>query len=160
MATPQTCTCADLNDEDWHMKDQNWNGKFFYFEYVRHLFNTPLGFDKQLQAMKRDIAHKGYQLVKPDMVLHQSGAFQGRILLEIADPQQYDANVETFDNARMFSRVHNGSRSNLGNALQELKAFTQDRAHLDPIIIYYWHATCPRCAKTRGREKTVLFARV
>jgi hypothetical protein len=160
MAPPTSCNCPDVNDQDWHLKDQDWSGKFFYFEYVRHLFNIPLGYDKQLQAMKRDLARKGYQLVTPDMVLHQPGAFQGRILMEIKDPEQYDANVESFDNARILSRVYRGPRSSIGSAVQELKAFTQDRAHLEPIVVYYWQTTCKRCAKTKGYEKTILFARV
>ncbi len=160
MADSTTCNCPEINDQDWHLKDENWDKKFFYFDYVRHFFNVPLGYDKQLRAMKLNIAKKGYQLANPDMVLYQPGTFQGRILMEIKDPEQYDANVEPFENARMLSRVHQGSRGDLGNALQELKAFTQDRTHLDPSIIYYWHTTCSKCAKTRGYEKTVLFARV
>ena len=160
MAASISCNCPDVNDQDWHLQDQNWDGKFFYFEYVRHFFNVPLGYDKQLRAMKRDMARKGFRLVNADMVLYQPGLFQGRLLMEINDPDQYDANVERFDQARLLSRVHQGSRSGLKDALQELKAFTQDRAHLDPLIIYYWYTTCDKCAKIRGYEKTVLFARV
>jgi len=160
MAATTPCHCPEINDQDWHLKDQTWDGKFFYFEYVRHLFNVPLGYDKQLIAMKQDVTRKGYKFVNPDMVLYQPGAFQGRIFMEIEDPEQYDANVETFDHARMLSRVYKGSRSSSGAALQELKAFTQDRTHLDPIVIYFWRVTCSKCAKTKGYEKTVLFARV
>jgi bifunctional DNA-binding transcriptional regulator/antitoxin component of YhaV-PrlF toxin-antitoxin module len=158
---PKTaCNCPEINDQDWHMKDQTWNGKFFYFEYVRHIFSFPMGFDVQVKKMKQDLAHKGYQLVIPDLVLHQPGMFQGRILVEIQDPEQYDANVEPLDNARILSRVVKGSGARMGQALQELKTFTRDRTHLDPTVVYYWHTTCKRCAKTRGYEKTVLFARV
>jgi hypothetical protein len=160
MASATPCHCPEINDQDWHLKDQTWNGKFFYFDTVRYLFNTPLSYDKTLAEMKRDIARKGYQFVNPDMVLNSPGMFQGRIMMEIQDPEQYDANVENVDNARMLSRVCRGSRGNLGNAVEELRAFTQDRTHLDPIVMYYWYITCNKCSRTRGYEKTVLFARV
>ncbi|RJP74167.1 MAG: hypothetical protein C4524_13335 [Candidatus Zixiibacteriota bacterium] len=160
MAEATPCTCPEINDQDWHNMDQNWTGKFFYFEDIPHVFNVPVGYDKKLQQMKADIQRKGYQPVNPDMVLYLPGTFQGRVMMEIKDPEQLDANVEQFDNARMLSRVFRGARKRLGDAISELKAFTQDRAHIDPVRIYFWQVTCPKCEKQRGGNKTVLFGRV
>jgi hypothetical protein len=160
MAGRTTCSCPDVNDQDWHLQDRDWSGKFFYFEYVQHLFYMPLQLDKVIQNMKLDIARKGYQPVNPDQILYLPGSFQGRVLMEIQDPEQYDANVEKFENARILSRVYKGPRNRIKNAVEELKAFTQDKTHLIPSKIYYWHTTCPKCAPTKGGDKTVLFARV
>jgi hypothetical protein len=160
MASETSCHCPDIQDQDWHLKDLDWSGKFFYFEYVRHIFNVPLGMDKTLQQMKQDIEHKGYRLLNPDMVLYLPGTFQGKIFMEIADPEQYDANVEVFQNARILTRLYKGPRSQIKEAVTALVAFTQDRALIEPNAIYYWHVTCDKCAKLRGGEKTILFARV
>jgi hypothetical protein len=82
------------------------------------------------------------------------------MLIEIQDPKQYDANVETFENARMLSRVYRGPKPGLANAVEEIKAFAQDKTHILPGIIYLWHTTCSKCAPRRGGEHVVLFARV
>ncbi len=160
MTRQTTCNCPEISDQDWHMKDQDWSGRIFYFDYLQHFFNLPLGFAKRLSEIKLEIARKGYQLLESEVILYQPGLFQGRILLEIKDPEQYDANVEVFENARVLSRVFSGPRNKLGAAVAELKAFTLDRTHIEPGIIYYWHTTCPVCTDKRGGDKTVLFARV
>jgi len=160
MSARTTCSCPEIEDQDWHLQDQDWSGKFFYFDDLPHLFGAPLGMEKRRQEMKSEIARKGYELINPDLVLHRAGSFQGKLLMEIKDPEQYDANVERFDNARVLSRVYLGPRSRLRDAVEELKAFTQDRTHIEPTVIYFWHVTCAKCAERRGGDKTVLFARV
>jgi len=93
-------------------------------------------------------------------VLHVPGRFSGRIFTEIEDPKQYDANVELFENARILMRVYRGPKSGLGDAIEEIKAFAQDRSHILPGMIYQWHASCDLCGPRRGGEIVVLFARV
>ncbi len=160
MSKTAVCRCPDVNDADWHLKDQDWSGKFFYFEDVPHFFNTPLGWTKAVDAMKSDIQRKAYQWVRKEMVLHVPGRFTGRIFIEIEDPKQYDANVELFENARILTRVFRGPKSGLGDAIEEIKAFAQDRTHILPGVIYLWHASCAVCGQRRGGEVIVLFARV
>ena len=160
MSKTVICLCPDISDEDWHLKDQDWSGKFFYFEDVLHIFNLPVGWTKAVEAMKSDLVRKGYQALHPEMVLHVPGQFSGRIFTEIEDPKQYDANVELFENARILTRVYRGSKSGLGNAIEEIKAFAQDRSHILPGVIYQWRASCDICGPRRGGEVVVLFARV
>lgn len=160
MSARTTCHCPEINDQDWHLKDQDWSGKFFYFDDVQHFFGVPLGLEKRIGEMRQEIARKGYQFVNPDQVLHLPGSFQGRLLMEIEDPKQYDANVETFENARILTRVYHGPRSGIRDAVEALKAFTTDRTHIEPSVIYHWPVTCARCAPNRGGDKVVLFARV
>jgi len=160
MDDQKKCKCPEIEDQDWHLKDLDWSGKFFYFEDLPHFFNVPLGLEKKQEEMKAQIVRKGYSIVNEDMILHEPGLFRGRLLLEIEDPEQYDANVLQFENARILTRVHHGGSGGLKESLDELKAFTQDRTHVLPGAIYYWHVTCPKCAKERGGDKTVLLARV
>lgn len=160
MTNPKTCHCPEINDRDWRLQDLDWSGKIFYFDYLPHILNAPLGFDKRLQDMKSQIGRKGYKCVNPQMVLYLPGMFQGRLLMEIEDPEQYDANVEIFENARILTRVHKGPSSRIGNTVEELKAFVQDRTHILPTIIYRWPVTCPICANQKGGDKTILLARV
>jgi hypothetical protein len=160
MNTEKNCQCPEIEDELWHLQDLNWSGKFFYFEYLYHFLKIPLGMEKRREEMFADIDRKGYQAVNPERVIHLPGMFQGRIMVEIEDPEQYDANVEKFDNARILTRVHRGSRSGLRRSLIELQAFSQDRAHIPPGAVYYWYASCPRCAKLPRLQKVVLLARI
>ena len=160
MSDEKTCQCPDINNDEWHLKDFNWDGKIFYFDYLYHILNVPLGFEKKLDALIADITTKGYTLKNPDIVLHLPGLFQGRILTEIGDPERYDANVEKFDDARILTRVHRGPRSGLKRSLAELNAFVEDRAHIPPGAVYYWHTTCAQCAVKLGGDRIVLLARV
>lgn len=160
MDKDKTCQCPEIKYEDWHLQELDWSGKYFYFEYLYHFLKIPLGLEKRRAFMLTEIERKGYTTVNPERVLHLPGIFQGRILVEIEDPEQYDANVEQFDDARMLTRVHVGPRSGLKRSLAELVAFTQDRTHILPGTVYYWYVSCPICAKQAKLEKTVLFARV
>lgn len=160
MAEQRACHCPDIDDQDWHMKDMDWSNKFFYFDDLPHFFNVPLGFERVVGEMKNQIARKGYTMVNPDLILHLPALFQGKVLVEIEDPQQYDANIVPFENARILTRVYQGSRAGLKQAVEELKAFAQDRTHILPNAIYHWHITCAQCAKERGGEKTVLLAQI
>lgn len=160
MTGEKTCQCPEIEYDKWHLQDMDWSGKYFYFEYLNHILRIPLGLEKQRDLMLAEIETKSYTAVDPQMILHLPGLFQGRILVEIEDPEQYDANVERFDDARILTRVHTGPRSGLKRSLAELEAFTQDRTHILPIAVYYWYASCPVCTKQTKLEKTVLLARV
>lgn len=142
------------------MKDLDYTGKYFYFEDVPHLLGKPIGMGKKLSEMKHQIERKGYTMINPEIILHLSGSFSGRILVEIENPDQYDANVDFFENARILTRVYKGSLGGIKKGVGELVAYAEDRTHIGPSAIYYWHVSCPICAKQSGSNKVVLFARV
>ncbi len=160
MESESVCDCPEIKDQDWHNKEMNWSGKIFYFEDVPHFLNIPLGLEKRQHGMLEAIQRKGYTIANREMILHQPGLFKGRILIEIDDPEQYDANVIQLENTRVLTRVYHGSRAGIKNAVEELKVFAQDRVHVLPGTIYLWYVTCPKCAQSRGGDKTVLLARV
>ncbi len=160
MPAVSSCDCPEIKDEDWHLKDFDWSGKYFYFVEVPHVLKVPLALDKRKAQLSEEISEKGYAVVNPELILYQPGMFRGKLLLEIEDPEQFDAYVTRFDDARIFTRVHRGGSGGLKKSVEELKAFTLDRAHVLPREIYQWQVTCPRCAPDRGGEKVVLFARV
>jgi hypothetical protein len=160
MADQPSCNCPEIDEQDWHLKDTDWSGKIFYFEDVPHILGTPLGLEKKQDAMKADIQQKGYEMINPELILHQPGLFGGRIFVEVQDPEQYDANVIQFENARVLTRAYKGPASGVKQAIAELKAFCEDRTHLPPGAIYLWHVTCSKCASQRGGTIKVLFGRV
>lgn len=160
MDEPRECRCPEIDDRDWHLQEMDWSGKFFYFEDLAHFFRIPLGMERKQEILREETARKGYQVINDDLIMHEPGMFQGHLLIEIADPEQYDANVLQFDNARVLTRVYRGAPGGMKKALDELKAFAQDRTHVLPGAIYFWYVTCPKCASKRGGNKTVLLARV
>ncbi|MBU0519587.1 hypothetical protein KKA00_05495 [bacterium] len=162
MAADNNCSCpeVEVKEIEWHNKDMDWSGKFFYFEDVRHAFNVPLGLEAKRTEMKQDIERKGYTMINPDLTLHESGMFTGRIFVEIENPEQLDANVIQFGDARILTRYYKGSAAGMKRALEELKTFTLDKTHILPRSIYIWHLTCPKCAGKRGGDKSILFAKV
>jgi hypothetical protein len=160
VSAESSCNCPEIKDEEWHLKDFDWSGKFFYFVEVPHVLKVPLALDKKKNELSDEISEKGYTSVNPELVLYQPGMFRGKLLVEIEDPEQFDANVTLFDDARVFTRVHHSRTGSLKNTIEELKAFTLDRSHVLPREIYFWQVTCPHCAPDRGGDKVVLFARV
>ncbi|TKJ41802.1 hypothetical protein CEE37_04335 [candidate division LCP-89 bacterium B3_LCP] len=160
MSNEKKCQCPAIEDENWHLQDLNWSGKYFYFAYLNHFFGIPLSIEKVKEKLFTEINQKEYTTVYPSMILHLPGLFQGRLLVEIEDPGQYDANVELFEEVRILTRVHRGPKKNLKRSVDEIKAFAQDRAHILPGKIYFWYATCQICAPESSLEKTVLFARI
>jgi len=158
--SPHTeCHCPDVDPSEWHLKDLNWSGKFFYYDSLTHVFNSPVGYEKRVVELKAAIAEKGYTLVNPDMVLVKPGAFQGTIMMEINDPEQLDANVEPFNNVRILSRVYFGPVGKLKKGIEEVKAFAQDKSGLSPKTVYVWYLTCSHCNSRKGSDITVMLAR-
>ncbi|MFH1861669.1 MAG: hydrolase [bacterium] len=156
----EKCQCVDIKDSDWHLQDMDWSGKFLYYDLLPHFLGMPLGFEKKVQYLKRQIAEKAYKLVNPDMILQESGTFRGAILMEIEDPGQYDANVEQLENVCVLTRVYNGPAGNIKQGIGELRAFVLDRKHFPPAKIYLWYITCSSCIKRRGKAKVVLLGRL
>jgi len=160
MPETSNCNCPEINELEWHNKDMDWSGKFFYYLEVRHAFNVPLGLDAKRTEMKQEIERKGYTMINPDLTLHEPGMFKGKIFVEIEDPEQLDANVMQFGDARILTRFYKGSAAGMKQALEELKTFTLDKTHILPRAIYIWHLTCQKCAGSRGGDKSILFAKV
>lgn len=147
------CGCPDINEEEWQMKEHNWEGRTFYVVPTLTILHIPVGIAKSIQQMMREIKEKGYRIVEPARILSRDGLFRGDVMVEIEPPSQRDPRVKTFGAGRVLSVVHPGPWKRLSAAAAELMRQTKQK----PTAMYFWYVSCPECRKTRG-EQTVVFA--
>ncbi|MCL4535815.1 MAG: hypothetical protein M1370_11735 [Bacteroidetes bacterium] len=147
------CGCPDIDDDEWQLKEHNWQGKAFYVVPTMTLLHIPVGMANSIQQMMREVKEKGYRLVEPARILSRDGLFRADVMVEIEPPSQPDPRVKTFGGGRLLSIVHPGPWKRLGTGAAELMRQTRQK----PRAMYFWYVACPECRKIRG-EKTVIFA--
>ena len=147
------CSCPDIRDEEWDVKEHNWSGKKFYAVGLPMIYHVPVNIGSKYRQLKSEIERKGYQLTGPFHFLQKDGVFRGMVIAEIKNPGKPDPKVTTFGTTKVWSKVYYGSWRYLRDAVKELKEQTGKQFK----SVYFWYVTCPECAEEKG-YKTVIFA--
>ena len=71
--------------------------------------------------------------------------------------------VENAETAKLsgtfFTKTFEGSYSNMGKWIKEMESYVQSKGKEIKKMLFYY-TTCPKCAKTYGKNYTVILAQV
>lgn len=153
----ETGCCARVDESSWQDQEFHWQDKPFLRDHVRSFLHLPLNYGS---VISRDLAAVEEAEAYPEtpLTLTDEVSLWGADLYVAVDGEVPNAQIERLSGT-FLSKVFDGPYRDAGKWAQAMEEYVEHRGHkLDKL--YYYYATCPRCAKTFGKNSTVVFARV
>ena len=153
----ETGCCKRFNPEPWEEKEINFRDKLFLKDHVTSIFHIPLNYGKVMKRNMDKIEKAGAKAIEPLMLSDEHSSWGAEIYIAVAKEVPESAMVRISGN--YLSKVFEGSYSNMGKWIKEMKAFAQSK-NKKMKKIYFFYTTCPACAKAYGKSYVVLLAEI
>jgi hypothetical protein len=152
-----TGCCEPFNPKPWEDKEITWKDKLFVKDHVASFLHIPLNFGqkvvKNMQLIERANAKAQYQLMLTD----EKSLWGADIYIDVAKKVP-NAEMTTLSGT-FLTKVFEGPFQNVGKWAEEMKEYVKNKGK-NLKKIYFSYATCPKCAKTYGKNYVVLFAQI
>jgi len=153
----ETGCCARLDPTAWDERELTWHEKPSLQDRIRSFFHVPLNFGSVMTRDHVAIEAAEAYPVQPFWLSDEVSAWGSDVYVAV------DGDVPGARMARMsgtfLTKVFEGPYRNAGRWVREMDAFVQDRGRtMDKV--YFFYATCPKCAKRFGKNQVVLVAQV
>lgn len=151
----ETGCCAVLDVERWDEREFEWHDRLFLRDHIRSFLHIPLNFGA---VISRD-----HELVEgaqayPDVPLWLTEEVSpwGADVYVALDRKVPGAEMEKIS-GRFLTKVFEGPYRNIGKWTRDMENYVTARRQTVRKLFYYY-ATCPKCAKHFGKNHVVLFA--
>jgi len=152
-----TGCCEPFNPEPWQEKEITWQDKIFVKDHVTSFLHMPLNFGgkvvKNLKLIEKADAKSQYQLMLTD----ENSLWGSDLYIDVAKdvPGAQMAKIS----GTFLTKVFEGPYQNAGKWVKEMKEYAKNKGK-ETTKLYFSYTTCPKCAKTYGKNYVVLFAQV
>lgn len=153
----ETGCCARLDPARWDERQLTWHEKPFLADHIRSFLHVPLNFGS---VMARDHAAIEAAEAYPDppfWLSDEKSAWGSDVFLAV------DRAVPGVRMTRLsgtfLTKVFEGPYRDAGRWVREMETFVRDRGR-QMEKVYFFYATCPKCAKRFGKNQVVLVAQV
>jgi hypothetical protein len=153
----ETGCCAPVDPARWDGQTLSWKGKRFLKSHVRALFHVPLNFGTVVRRTHAAIESAEAYPEEPFWLSDERSPW-GSDLYVAVDREMPDTETVTLDGT-FLTKTFEGPFRNAGRWMEEMTEHVAARGR-EPRKIYFFYATCPKCAKHFGRNQVVLFAQV
>jgi hypothetical protein len=153
----ETGCCARLDPVQWDERELFWHEKPFLTDHIRSFFHVPLNFGS---VMARDHASIEAAEAYPEQPFWLSDEVSswGSDVFVAVDRNVPGARMVRLSGA-FLTKVFEGPYRNARQWVREMDSFVRDRGRtMDKV--YFFYATCPKCAKRFGKNQVVLVAQV
>ncbi len=154
--TPTGC-CAPFDPQPWQEKEIVWQDKLFVKDRVSSFFHVPLNMGakiiKNMKLIESACAQSGYQLMLTD----ENSLWGCDIYIDVAKevPGAKMAKIS----GTFLTKVFEGPYHNAGKWAREMAEYAKSK-NKPMRKLYFSYTTCPKCAKTYGKNYVVLFAQI
>lgn len=160
MVTPTpkpTGCCQPFDPIPWQDKQIIWKDKLFVTDHVVNFLHIPLNLGqkiiKNMALIEKAKAQSPYQLMLTD----EKSLWGADIYIDVAK------NVPGAQMAKLsgtfLTKVFEGPYQNAGKWALEMKDYVKAKGKKLKKM-YFSYTTCPKCAKTYGKNYVVLFAQI
>lgn len=153
----ETGCCARLDEKRWDNQELTWKDKPFAKDHIREFLHIPLNFGS---VMARDHAaiEKAEGYAAEPLWLVEEVSPWGADMFMATDREIPNMHME-YLSGTFLTKVFTGPFRNIGSWIAETESFVKSRERkLEKL--YFFYATCPKCAKTFGKNQVVVFAQV
>ena len=153
----ETGCCARLDRAAWDRREFVWEDKPFLKDHIHEFLHVPLNFGSVITRDNKMIEDASAYPEIPLWLTDEVSPWGSDIYLAV-DRDVPGATIETIS-GRFLTRAFEGPYRDVGKWTREMGEYVRTQGH-EPESIYYFYATCPKCAKHFGRNDVVLFAKV
>jgi hypothetical protein len=153
----ETKCCAPLDVEHYNEKEFHFEGQRFLKGTVCSLFHMPLNFGSvATRLLKKTEDAEAFPEI-PFWLSDEKSMWKSDLLVAL---DRDIPGAETVQLSGTFlTKVFEGSFSQMGNWITEMKKHVDSKGKKLKKL-YFYYATCPKCAKHYGKNQTVIFAEV
>jgi len=153
----ETGCCARLDPALWDERELTWREKPFLEDHIRSFLHIPLDFGSVMTRDHAAIEAAEAYPEQPFWLSDEVSPWGSEVYVAV------DRDVPGARIARMsgtfLTKVFEGPYRNARRWVREMETFARERGRtMDKVYFYY--ATCPRCAKRFGKNHVVLVAQV
>jgi hypothetical protein len=146
-----------LDPSRWDRKEFDWTNKPFVRDTIRSLFHIPVNFGAVMTRVHNAVeSEEGYP-GEPLWLADESSPWRSNIFMAV--DRDIPGTEMTTLSGRFLTRVFEGPYKNAGKWAKEMAAHVANEGRTLKQM-YFFYATCPKCAKHYGENNVVIFARV
>lgn len=153
----KTGCCAGLDRERWDKRELVFERKPFVKGHSRSFMHIPLNLSSVMEREHAAVQRAGAYPSDPFWLVDELSPWGSDVYLAT------DRDVPGLDMTHLtgtfLSKVYEGSYSDVGTWIADMNDYA---ANLGKPVkkLYFYYATCPKCAKQLGKNEVVLLAQV
>ena len=145
--------CPRFNPEGWDGQELHFDHKKFLRAETRSLFYFPLNFGKVFGRVQSKIEESGANSNGEYFVLsHDESKFRAEHLFAVTKDVEGEEMVEL--SGHFLTKVFEGPYKEIPNWAKEMEQCARDRGKNDTNVRFFY-TTCPKCARTYGKNYVV-----
>ena len=152
-----TGCCADLDPALWDGRTVTWTEQRFVKDRIRALFHVPLNFGAVVSRAHAAI-EKAEAYPEQPLWLCDETSLWGSDLYMPVDREVPGAETVTLSGT-FVTKVFEGPFRDVGKWVKAMQEHVAAQGR-EMKKLYFFYATCPKCAKRFGHNRVVLFAQV
>ncbi|PIU22547.1 MAG: hypothetical protein COT14_00715 [Candidatus Diapherotrites archaeon CG08_land_8_20_14_0_20_30_16] len=147
--------CPRFDPAPWDNKTNLWKNKRFVKDKVFTLFYVPINFGSVIVKLHKKI--DAAKATNPEYLCLSDHTSMWNMDLYLA----VDRTIPNAENitlsGKFLTKVFEGLFKDVGNWYKDIVDYTKRKTGKDPIKVYYYYTTCPKCAKKYGKNYVVIF---
>lgn len=153
----ETGCCAPLDADHWDGKEITWEAKPFLRDHIREFVHVPLNYGSVITRDNEAIEKAAAYPEDPLWLTDEVSPWGSDIYLAV-DGEVPGAKIDHLSGTFM-TKVFEGPYRHIGKWTKAMDQHVHDAGH-EVDKMYFYYATCPKCAKHFGKNQVVLFAKV
>ena len=157
MKEGETNCCPRFDPKTYDDKTVVWNKKMFVKRKVISFFHIPLNFGSVIKKVCREIEQANAGTKIPIVLSDEKSPFYSNIYISTKKAISKELDVRV--SGKFLTKVFEGPYSKVGKWTKEMRIYVEQHGKKVKQM-YYYYTTCPKCAKTYGKNYVVLFAEI
>ncbi len=153
----ETGCCAALDAPRWQGQEFEWNDKLFLKDHIRAFLHIPLNFGSVISRDNAAIENAAAYPEEPLWLTDEVSPWGSDVYLA-TDREVPNAQMVKLS-GRFLTKVFEGPYRDIGKWIEQMNEAVRAKG-LSVEKMYFFYATCPKCAKHFGKNQVVLFAKV
>lgn len=153
----ETGCCASLDEARWESQEFVWKDKPFVKDHIREFLHVPLNFGSVMARDQAAIEQAQAYAQEPLWLVDEVSPWGSDVYIATDRPVP---NMRTeYLSGTFMTKVFTGPFRDIGSWIAQTEASVG--AHGKEVDkLYFFYATCPKCAKHFGKNQVVAFAKL
>jgi hypothetical protein len=153
----ETGCCARLKRDEWDEREITWVEKPFLKDHLRAFLHIPLNFGSVISRDHAAIEGAAAYPADPLWLTDEVSPWGADVLVATDRPVPHREMVTL--SGTFLTKVFEGPYRDIGKWIQSMNDYVAKKGR-SIHKLYFFYATCPKCAKRFGANQVVLFAKV
>lgn len=155
--TRETGCCAPLDAARWNERRVTWQDKPFLRDRIRAFLHVPLNFGAVMQRDHAAIETAGAYPEEPIWLTDEVSPWGSDIYVAV-DREVPGARTERLSGT-FLTKIFEGPYRDVRKWMSAMEEYVHGQGE-EIEKIYFFYATCPKCARRLGKNQVVLFAKL